>query len=153
MKPKNEIKYIIGDKVTIYATVQFFYDNSVRRVMHRNELEIPQVGVITGASYKPLGILESESIVEEGMYPYTIKYLDVTSTVFVYTIKYGMLNSDIFVLPEDILINFSSSNVPNIYCSQPAWTESSKDYLREIMKNHPRDSKGRWMKINMAVKK
>ncbi len=147
INPRN-----IGDKVTIFSTVDFIYEdhpgNKVKRAIIRRNLETPLVGVITGGSYKPTGTVNSghETYSYEGDIDYDPGYLAIDKVHFVYTVKLGLLNTDYYALPGDLLTNLGSHKIPVKYAPPPEWCDLARDNQRKEMKDVPRDSKGRWMK-------
>lgn len=149
MKKPNKFRQI-GEKVTVYATVEFAYNDKSERVQFRTELEIPQVGVITGGTYKMLGTYSSANsrIDYYGDDDYEPAYLSVSETKFIYTVKFGLMNKDVYVLPNDVLTNFNIIPLPIKYVSKFSYNQSKKfsDDMKDIMKNWPRDEKGRWKK-------
>ncbi len=148
INPRN-----IGDKVTIFATVDFIYEdhpgNKVKRVIIRRNLETPLVGVITGGSYKPTGTVVREHYSQDtwmGEGEYESGYLQVDKTHFVYTVKLGLLNTDYYALPDDLLTNLGSHKIPVKYAPNSGWPECCRSIQRENVKEAPRDSRGRWVK-------
>jgi hypothetical protein len=153
-----KLKYLhnIGDKVTVFETVDFCYLEAIidnkkedERTYTSTPLAIPLVGRITGAKYIPLGIYEKGYGDSNGygyVDNYTPPWLSVTSTVFVYTVKFGLLNKDVYVLPTGILSNFNDKELPLKYCPTDDETKKrASEIMKEEMKNWPRDEKGRWL--------
>lgn len=100
-------------------------------------------------------------------------YLSVKGCEEVWLVRFGMLNRAVKVLDEDIemdaavthlvghtpdftdrlrsgafeigLIQVQAKFVPVFQCKRYLWTEKQRKEQREIMKDAPRDEKGRWI--------
>ena len=143
---KVKPRFMIGDWVKVSAYVKFDYPNNIR-TPYVQKLEKPIIGQIVGARMKFLG----EHV--PGGYDDTA-YLKVRSSLWVWLVRDGYLNKPHEVmdecvelhLTEDIrLIHKSTPKLPWRKTNMP-WTESDKADLRKIMKDAPRNSKGRWVK-------
>ena len=98
-------------------------------------------GFIVGGSYLKEGTITHNY--EEG------DYFTPTKAIFAYRVIRGFINKPIFVLPEQIVYNHFPENpgtCPFIAQDQPPWSERDKLFLREEMKDWPRDERGRWIK-------
>ncbi len=138
--------YKIGDFVYVDAFVEFEYDENGNRIPTRKELYQSVTCQIVGAKHKPLGqvVEKNDSAWDEAPNYYTT--LDIDGSAFVWEVKQGLLNSIKFALPQDIRFNFTNSTLPIFYSKQPEWTEEIRKEMAEIMKDVPRDKKGRWTK-------
>jgi len=71
--------------------------------------------------------------------------LKVKDIVIAWKIKQGMMNKPVYILNEDIEPTDEDVAIPTLYTKQPPWTKSQRDFLREEMRDHPRDKNGRWL--------
>lgn len=143
---KVKPKFQIGDWVSIKAYVKFDYPNDIRTPFS-HKLEKPIIGQIVGARMKFLGQYKSGGYDDQA-------HLAVSGSVIVWLVRDGYLNKPYEVLEEDVSY-YRLLDIRLIHKSTPVlpwrktnmtWTESDKADLREIMKDVPRDSKGRWLK-------
>lgn len=139
----------IGTVVRVYKTAYAFYTNKNERVIGLNRLKNPVIGVIVGATHIVEGSYHEEknpSYFEGEYYP---PYLIEDKRHFVYLVRQGLLNKPLKVLPKDISSVVSlafTSHIPFLYQKKYPFSEVDRELLRAIMKDIPRDSKGRWMK-------
>jgi hypothetical protein len=145
---KIKPKFQIGDWVRVKAYVKFDYPNNVRTPLSQ-KLEKPIIGQIVGARMKFLGKFVSGGYDNQS-------YLAVSGSVIVWLVRDGYLNKPYEVLEEDVeLLTYEywaqctkligKINLPWRKTNM-TWTDSDKADLRKIMKDVPRDSKGRWVK-------
>lgn len=99
-------------------------------------------GFIVGGSFLKEGLIDFDS--EDGY-----SFIQ-TKSVFVYKVIRGFINKPVFVLPEQIAYQ-SFPEKPGT-CSFISIKHDEKDMaylsgiMKDEMKDHPRDSKGRWIK-------
>jgi hypothetical protein len=143
---KIKPKFQIGDWVRVKAYVEFNYDHE-KRVADKTNLEKPIIGQIVGARRKFLGQYKSGGYDDPA-------YLAVSGSIIVWLVRDGYLNKPYEVLEEDVSY-YRLLDIRIIHKSTPilpwrktnmTWSESDKADLRKIMKDVPRDSKGRWVK-------
>ena len=153
---KTKPKFNIGDWVRAMAYVEFNYDKFGKRMADKTKLEQPIIGQIVGARTRFLGTYDSG----HPHYPdgdYEAPYLKVKGSIIVWLVTEGYLNKPYEVMEEDIepwldthvqCIRLTTAKDPQLPWRKTnmTWTESDKADLRKIMKNVPRDSKGRWIK-------
>jgi hypothetical protein len=136
---KTKPKFQIGDWVKCKAYVTFGYDHEQRAV---DKTHKPIIGQIVGAKRKFMGQYKPGGYDDQA-------YLSVSSSVIVWLVRDGYLNKPYEVLEEDIELQ---EVVQNTFKKIPwrktnmAWDDSDKAELRKLMKDIPRDSKGRWLK-------
>jgi hypothetical protein len=143
---KIKPKFQIGDWVKCKAYVEFDY-NPEQRVVNKTNLEKPIIGQIVGAKRKFMGQYKPGGYDDQA-------YLAVNGSLVVWLVRDGYLNKPYEVLEEDVEL-YLTEDIRLIHKSTPilpwrktnmTWSESDKAYLRKLMKDVPRDSKGRWLK-------
>jgi hypothetical protein len=164
---KTKPRFRIGDWVRVKAIADFYYTElamkkSVRKVESR-PLRDPIIGQIVGARIKFLGEFKGGGYRQAGMWDedvdYDPPYLSVSNSVTVWLVRKGYLNKAVEVLDGDIeLVEEIHSNCIRLTIqdrldrklpwrkTKQIWDEKAKEELRKIMKDHPRDEKGRWEK-------
>jgi hypothetical protein len=146
---KVKPKFQIGDWVSVRAYVKFDYPNDIRTPLS-HKLEKPIIGQIVGARMKFLGKFVSGGYDDQS-------YLAVSGSIIVWLVRDGYLNKPYEVLEEDVELHhdtheecfrFTHAKDPKLPWRKTnmTWTESDKADLRKLMKDVPRDSKGRWLK-------
>lgn len=80
---------------------------------------------------------------------YEPPYLEVRNTYLVWLVRTGLMNKPFKVLDIDIqkIHGMTNAKLPILCLAQPPFREEDKQFLREVMKDHPRDEKGRWKKL------
>ena len=145
-------KFKIGDWVRIQAETYLEYDNNGDRQIIRNPMV--RTGQVCGAKRRMLGQYkggETKQNYYGGSYDYETDYeqpyLNIKGSIVVWLIRIGYLNKPVEVLEEDIqrIVMEPKRDLPWLYINSLPWSESDKKELRDIMKDHPRDKKGRWM--------
>lgn len=135
---KTKPRFMIGDWVKVTAYVKFDYPNNIR-TPYIQKLEKPIIGQIVGARMKFLG----EHV--PGGYDNNA-YLKVRSSLWVWLVRDGYLNKPREVMDECVETYRGSYPKLPWRKTNMTWTQSDKEDLRKIMKDVPRDSKGRWIK-------
>ena len=139
---KVKPKFQIGDWVSIKAYVKFDYPNDIRTPLS-HKLEKPIIGQIVGARMKFLGKFVSGGYDDQS-------YLAVSGSVIVWLVRDGYLNKPYEVLEEDVFPDYAMHSEWDRKLpwrkTNMTWTDSDKADLRKLMKDVPRDSKGRWIK-------
>lgn len=98
------------------------------------------------------GYIVGGSYIKEGIIEYDSDYISFkhTKTVFVYRVSVGFINKPILVLPEQISFKHVQDNPTYSKFVAQRWTDRERELLsrdmKDIMKDWPRDAKGRWMK-------
>jgi len=146
MKKKIDLdtnEYKIGDEVKVSAKISILKSQN-KRILNRTELKEPLFGQIVGIKKLQEGKIHmswgySADNYEPG-------YLFDIKTKFFWKVRLGLLNKSIYVKPEDLEKTDEEIKIPVLYTKQPVWTEKDKEFLRETMKDIPRDKKGRWVK-------
>lgn len=146
---KHKRAFNFGDWVESIAYVEFGYTDNleepIKRVLFRRRLKI--VGRIAGMVYRYEGIVEKEKPFVHSYFspdedpPQT--YLHTLKSHKLYLIKQGMINKPYMCLPTD-MGRVDARYFPKLW--QTPWRPEHRNALREEMKNHPRDKKGRWIK-------
>lgn len=154
---KNEPRFKIGDWVKALGEAVFYYDDQNNRQVESLKFKNPILGQIVGARVKFLGKFHEGSGhgTEYGWKP---PYLEAKGSVIVWLVREGYLNQEVEVLDSDLklyegihdeCIQIKSSTPRSILPWRKVkntWDDRAKNELRQIMKDHPRDSKGRWVK-------
>ena len=149
----------IGTKVAIkvYREMGKEYEDkdtktTIYKKLFRKEFDKTKVGIITGGKY----VFEGKYIEPRyhGSYygdDYSQAYLESPKGIFVYLVRFGFTNKEIMILPIDA-DTYTWHYVPTAKFKFPFrnvesfWDQKAKDEMRDIMKNFPRDKKGRWVK-------
>jgi hypothetical protein len=158
---KTKPRFQIGEWVRASSYVKFNYDKSSKRVVDKTRLEQPIIGQIVGARRKFLGSFFGGGVYHSGEYGVDTDWdepcLQVSGSMIVWLVRDGYLNKPYEVLEEDVepwydtherCIRFKNAKDPKLPWRKTnmTWTDSDKADLRKIMKDVPRDSKGRWIK-------
>jgi len=155
-----------GDWVETEAYIEMGYDgfgtkDKLKRMLFRVKHYKTICGRICGMVYRYEGNIGADNIQILG-YDYDYFEPDLPQSHLcniksrrLYQIKQGMMNKPILCLPEDLkkipeqiqtdlncVISFTKPHFPILWKTP----EGNRQYLRDIMKNHPRDKKGRWIK-------
>lgn len=143
---KKKLKYRVGDWVHIERTTKMEY-GVIRDKWHWKGLckvDCGLDGQIVGAVYRNTGIRESDG--ENGYYFVP----DPAPAFLLYQIRLGMLNEPIEAMEEDLQDTavYLGQELPLKYMTPMTDEdkESLSKYMKEEMKDWPRDAKGRWMK-------
>lgn len=147
---KIKPKFQIGDWVRVKAYVEFNYNENGQRYVTSNKLEQPIIGQIVGARRKFMGQYKSGGWDDQS-------HLSVSGSIIVWLVRDGYLNKPYEVLEDSVepwydththCIRFKNARDPKLPWRKTnmTWTDSDKADLRKIMKDVPRDSKGRWVK-------
>jgi len=136
----------IGDVVEVRTTIEAGYEGITRneRKLFRTELETPKIGQVVGLKRLYLGKYNSGNFDDQA-------YLQVERGVTVWLVRFGMLNRPVCVQDEDLVLRYKMPKLfrfklPLLDAKRTPWSEEYKKEQREIMKNAPRDEKGRWKK-------
>jgi hypothetical protein len=135
----------IGTGVVVYKKVDnpTDYRTGLKSLKVTN-LDLPVDGQIVGGTYMALGKYNAGSYHPSSYGP---AYVSVDSMIFVYLVRLGFTNKPIKVRFEDLQIdNIYPHSLPFRYAKKYEWTEKDKQFMRDMMKGAPRDSKGRWIK-------
>lgn len=142
----------IGTTVIVHTAV----DNPNNYVsMYKPITEIkfdpPVIGKIVGGTYMATGEYHPASYYQSGWGDDgDPAYIAVDKMVFVYLVRLGFTNKPIKVLPKDVIDYYPFNSflfvLPFRKAKNVKWNKKDRTYLREIMKDVPRDSKGRWVK-------
>lgn len=147
----NKTRFKIGDVVNIKASTYAAYkDGSQERKLYTDVFKESKTGQIIGIKKIQLGNYEPSSGYQGDPEDYEPAFLSVTGTVFLWKVTLGMMNKPFFTKDEDVEFMYSlpsSFELPLFYQEQPKWDNKWKNDQRNIMKDHPRDSKGRWMRL------
>lgn len=134
----------IGDWVEVKAVISFYYDEGGKRVV--GKYKKTRIGQIIGVKKRQLGIVSKKYYNEQAQ-------LNVSKVITVWQIKTGYINKPIEALEEDIKALWEydaflkERKLPWFYRSETMlWSERDKEWLRDYMKDWPRDEKGRWIK-------
>lgn len=152
----NSQKYKFADSVEITGTAQGGYDESqerYRRVFRNDFIEGKSMkGRIVGIGRIMIGHTQSD------YYDYSDSSISGSRScnifipkgmVFGWKVVLAMTRKTVLCLPDQIRPIDEEVEIP-IGISRP-WTEGEKDEMREIMKEAPRDNKGRWIKNNQLA--
>ena len=144
----------IGDWVKIKAVTFLEYDhNNNRQVL---SAPIDKIGQICGAKRRMLGKYiggkrknnHFGSPYGDGA-DYDEPYLEVKGFVILWLVRTGYLNKPLEILEEDIEVHehWNPKDITPLpwFHKVDIWTKSDKEALRRIMKDAPRDKKGRWI--------
>lgn len=140
----KELEFDIGDWVIVKATVSFGYDLprqkslTTERIMLRGVHRRIRKGRFIGVTYRNVGTRKDIYYGEPAIF--TTK-----KRVLVCLVKEGMSNKPLECLLGD-LKRIPPEDFPFCKRSQLIWSDEDRNHLREIMKDQPRDSKGRWTK-------
>jgi len=153
----EKITFEFGDWVESIAYVEFGYTTypehkGVTNEIHKRELfrkRLKIYGRVAGMVYRYTGIIEveepyfSHSYFEPGPPVPPQNYLHSQKSHRLYLIKQGMMNKPFMCLPTD-MGKIPERKFPTLW--QTPWRKEYREYLSKVMKNHPRDKKGRWIK-------
>jgi len=149
-----KMTYLIGDWVEVESYVRFYYDNSNNRLMELVKCDKRTIGQIVGCRKRMLGIFRPSQFYEDGA---DQAYLDKAKAVHLWLIREGYYNKPIEALETHIKMYrpLHSQCIRPVLSREPKlpslkirsfWGSQARDQMRSIMKNWPRDSKGRWIK-------
>ncbi|KKL87127.1 hypothetical protein LCGC14_1937800 [marine sediment metagenome] len=142
------MKFKIGQWVQVHAKAVTVFDNKGGRTIESQKLSNPIHGQIVGATRRQEGSLRDWNENIEYFNPKPEWYLSVSETKLVWQIRRGILNKPIEAFEEDIELHVGRSDgLLNIHRYPVQYSEAYRKDMREYMKNVPRDSKGRWLKI------
>lgn len=155
---KNKRRFKIGDIVEIKAFTYAKYDESFDEQIIKNERKLfvkvfqkPKIGQIVGigkiylGKYIP-GNIGSPHLCYEDADPPSLK---ISKQIYLWKVILGVMNKPMLVADEDVISTLKKSTfeLPLLYSEQPEWSEKWRKEQRNIMKDHPRNEKGRWMKL------
>jgi hypothetical protein len=132
---------LMGSKVTVTQLIEKSrVNNKVYWVTRKIE---PASGWITGFRTVYEGTVRSDAVINLGYYdpPEYASHLDVSNSVPCLLVCLSPYEN-----PKHVPLNgytVGGNPGPKKY----EITEESRQYLREIMKDHPRDERGRWLKV------
>lgn len=148
--------YSFADSVEITGTVMGAYDHNrdgYRRVFRKDFAEGKVMkGKIIGIGKIMVGKRETESYDYEEYYcsrSGTYGVFVPEAVVLAWKVVVAMTNKPILCLPEQIRPIDEEVEIP-VALNRP-WTEEEKNEMRDIMKDAPRDDKGRWIKSKQPV--
>lgn len=146
-----EIKFEIGNWVKVTHIAKPEYNNNGQRFIKSISItSSPIIGQFVGARYKNTG----EYI--PGDYPHykTFDNDDYDPALFicgkrvlVYLISIGLLNKPIEAFPKHVHKTLTGDKkLPNFKYFKHPWSKENKEFMRNEMKDWPRDFKGKWIK-------
>ena len=151
---KKDLKFKIGDWVWVrHKTVVDYHEpNAVDYSGPGGDpktavkVKVDVVGQVAGLKRKFIGKLVSPEYDPRLRDPQN-PYLNVTEELILWEVKTGYLNKPILVAEEDMgmALHELGAKLPLLHTKRTPWTESEKHDLRQIMKDEPRDEKGRWV--------
>lgn len=172
------LRFAIGDIVTVRACVRAVYDEKNVRSIQRDDKGFPQNGQIVGMKRLCTGSYHA------GMRPAfddagEEAYFAATGHETVWLIRQGMLNTPIMARDADVELVASAVHValgpfvkelrrktkvmkvrherasfypwhmPFLHVNPYKWTERDRATQKQMMTGVPRDEKGRWKKENV----
>jgi hypothetical protein len=145
--PKYKPAFKIGDWVRVKAIASFGYGSfgSDERKMFHISITPEVVGQICGATYRNEG----------KRYPgdeYTMRGFTSEKSHLVWQVKTSITGKPLEATEKNIESLPVTGKLPFRSGNQPKWSEMDKESLRQEMKYWPRDSKGRWIKRDTAIK-
>jgi hypothetical protein len=148
-------KFKIGDWVQVKAQSYLEYDNKGERQIRK--VPVIKTGQICGARRRFLGtyVINEYRETYYSMSEPGEAHLDVKGSVLFWLVRTGYLNKPIHVLEEDIehivRVKYPEDGLYELFGQKKlpwldnSWTKSAKEQMRWLMKNVPRDEKGRWL--------
>jgi len=141
MASEPDIKYKIGQSVSVRATVRF-----VRRGNERLFLSYkcdPFIAKVVGSSRKQIGAYcvcggEGDDFYEE--------YFEQKDQIFVWKVIRGYYNKPLLVFPDDLKAIDYDYELPWVWKEPVIWSCKDREALREAVKTWERDSAGRFLK-------
>jgi hypothetical protein len=146
------MKFKIGTWVEVKAKVFTCFNNDGSRTIESSPLFKPIIGQIVGAKRKHEGQLRDWNTHEDFFSTKPEWYLESSGTKLVWLVRQGIMNKPIEAFEEDIKLFICTTHIvlPDIHRYQWKMNEEDRNMLRKKMKNVPRDSKGRWMKMEKS---
>lgn len=146
-------KFKIGDWVKVSGGVLAEYDGFNNRLVSAYDFPFPQpvIGQVVGGTFMCEGTVES--YFEDYGGPLgldgggTVTEFKASKRVFVYLIREGFLNRELRALPEQVeKCEAPKHGLPRMLTGFH-WDDEAREQMREIAKDAPRDSKGRFIKV------
>lgn len=146
---KKKLRFKIGDWVEVRALMHAEYeteqDNFQRYVRTQRRitsipLRTPVRGQICGMRRVSLGRIQ------ESMFEDPTRFIQ-QGVVMVWEVRVGMINAPYRVLDADVMADAPGGELPYFYCRQIALDAQERQRLQEIMRDAPRDERGRFKKV------
>ena len=132
-----------------YVTV----GNSIKRIISAVPCQ-PFAGFIIGARRRVIGTRHSGTNGYEG--DYNPAYVEPNGTVFVWLVAKSMTNTPVEVLDSDVKQASGHTWPPSCpwrKSSPVEWTQKDKQWMSNESKSWPRDTRGRFLKMNASLVK
>ena len=150
MKNKYEL---MGTYVEVQAYMKPVKPGSKRSYI-KYKKGCPRVGMVVGYRTVYEGDIKSGSTYFDS-YPedYNPPVFIPRKSIKVLLVCFWPTYKPVLVLPEDLTSNIMQvySVMMNLHPTTYLWTEEQKQWLRDDVKNQPRDEKGRWV-VNTSYK-
>lgn len=143
-------KFKFGDSVIISGKISSGYDRNtegLRRIFREDYDEKNYIkGKIFCIKRFMVGNIEREYCEEEGHFSSQRSYnvFILNKVVFAWGVVTSLGGKQLYCLPDQIKLLNEDIDIPvGISCK---WSDEEKEFLRKIMKDMPRDKRGRWIK-------
>ena len=138
MVPKFKIGEGVEVSGLVHMKLEYVKDGRDRRVLSRIPVP-PFSALITGKSVRYEG-----EIVRGWDEP---SFFNQSKCHEVWLIRQGLTNKEEAVLEDDIVKAWVSTDFPTRFMRQTPWSDDCRAQLRKDMAEIPRDTKGRWLKV------
>jgi len=142
------MKYHIGEHVIVKAKMIRSKDYGRKKITwERFPYETPIHGQVVGMTHKKSGTyVPGNSCSTWDGEEYASGYLTDTTLHSFWLVRFGMFNLPVVVEDSDLEPALEYKELPTLHLIPCKWSEANRKQLRDIMRNVPRDSKGRWIK-------